>query len=304
MSVRWPLSGTTASSTSSRLTTRFLLHPDENADLIDRPVYRTQRMLYPLLASAGGLLDGWGVVWGLIIVNLLGIALGTWATSKLAMSLGGNPWLGLAFALNPGVVFELVIDGAGALGWALAVLGVWLLIEGKYSGAVVALAGAVLAREAMILVALGLAVRLWRKDRGRALAMVAWPALAALLWAMWVRFQLGVPLLTSQSEEIGLPFVGLARAIPRWIEQPGENLLFGAFVIALLLVAAMQAKRRPSFVSYSTLGFVVLAPFLTRQVWLNYFDITRAVAPLFTTFVLIVLTRYSDEASRSPAGGR
>lgn len=275
----------------------LLLEPGENAYLIDRPVYRTQRMLYPFLASAGGILRGWAVVWGLIVVNLFAIGLGTWATARLAISLGANPWLGLAFALNPGVIFELIIDGAGALGWALAVLGIWLLIEGRYSGAVVAIVGAVLAREAMILVGLGLAVRLCKTDRVRAAGMVAWPIAAAVLWAVWVRVQLGVPLLTTESEEIGLPLVGLLGAIPRWIEQPGKNLLFGVVVVALLLVDAVQTMRRPSFVSYSTLGFVMLAPLLTRQVWLNYFDITRAVAPLFTTFVLVLFARESAESA-------
>jgi hypothetical protein len=272
----------------------LLLEPVDHADLIDRPVYRTQRMLYPLLSSAGGILSGWAVVWGLIAVNLLAIALGTWATSRLAVALGVNPWLGLAFALNPGVIFELIIDGAGALGWALAVVGIWLIVEGKFVGAVVAVAGAVLAREAMILVAIGLAIRLWKGDRIRAIGMVAWPASVAILWAGWVRFQLGVPLLTSDSEEIGIPFVGLAGAISRWIEEPGRNLVFGLVVIVLLSVVVMQAVRRPSLVSYSTLGFAALAPLLTRQVWLNYFHITRAVAPAFTMFVLVLFAREAD----------
>jgi hypothetical protein len=130
--------------------------------------------------------------------------------------------------------------------------------------------------------------------------MLAWPALGALAWAVWVRFRLGVPLLTTESEEIGLPFVGLAGAIPRWIEQPGRNLLFGCVVVVLLVVVAMQAARRPSFASYSTLGFVVLAPFLTQQVWLNYFDITRAVAPVFTMFVLVVFASESSEVVSGP----
>ncbi len=266
----------------------LLLAPTEHAALIDRPVYRTQRMLYPLLASLGGVLNGWAVVWGLIVVNVLAIALGTWATSRLALSIGVSPWLGLAFVLNPGVVFELIIDGAGALGWALAVLGVWLVIEKKWTAAVVALAAAILAREALILVALGLAIQLWKSDRRHAVALVIWPAITAGLWGLWVRVRLGVPLLTSESEELGAPFVGLVAAARTWLDDPGRDLMFGAVVIALLLVVVMQAKRSPTLVSFSTLGFVVLAPLLTRQVWLNYFDIGRAVAPVFTTFVLVL----------------
>lgn len=76
--------------------------------------------------------------------------------------------------------------------------------------------------------------------------------------------------------------------------------MFGAVVIALLLVVVMQAKRSPSLVSFSTLGFVVLAPLLTRQVWLNYFDIGRAVAPVFTTFVLVL---FASSPSAVPVRG-
>ena len=282
----------------------LLFEPDDHAALIDRPVYRTQRVLYPFLASAGGILSGWAVVWGLIVVNLLAIALGTWATARLAVAIGASPWLGLAFVLNPGVIFELIIDGAGALGWALAVLGVWLVVDGKYRGAVVALIGAVLAREAMILVALGLALHLWKRHSGRATALVFWPSAGAALWAVWVRLQLGVPILTSESEEIGAPFVGLAGAVSRWFDEPGRNLVFGAVVIALLTVVAMQAIKRPSFVSLSSVGFVALAPLLTRQVWLNYFDITRAVAPVFTTFVLVIFATRSGSDSEPAAPDR
>jgi hypothetical protein len=258
-------------------------------------------MLYPLLASAAGLLEGWAVAWGLIVVNLLAVALGTWATSRLATTIGTSAWLGLAFVLNPGVIFELVIDGAGALGWAMAVLGIWLVVEHRYSAAAAALAGAVLAREAMVLVAIGLALWLWRSERIRAPGIVIWPTATAFLWGVWVRFRLEVPLFTSESEEIGLPFVGLEGAFTRWIEEPGRNLLLGVVVIALLLVATMQAVRRPSAVSYSTLGFAVLALFLTRQVWLNYFDITRAVAPVFTTFVLALFSDHSSGVSPPPS---
>lgn len=266
----------------------LLLDPASHAEVIDRPVYRSQRMLYPFFASLGGLLEGWAIVWGLLVVNLAAIGLGTWAAARLAISLGATPWLGLAFALNPGMLFELIIDGGGVIAWALAVLGVWLITEGRYRGAVVAIIGATLAREAMILVALGVAARLWRKDRVRAIWMVAAPAAAALVWGLWVRFRLAVPLLTSESEEIGLPFVGLARAFSRWADDPGRNLIFGLAVIAFLLVIALQAMRRPSYIAYSTLGFIILAPLLTRQVWLNYFDITRAVAPVFTSFALVL----------------
>jgi hypothetical protein len=56
--------------------------------------------------------------------------------------------------------------------------------------------------------------------------------------------------------------------------------------------------------SYSILGFVVMAPLLTRQVWLNYFDITRAIAPVFTIFVLVLFAKEPVETSAAQNGDR
>ena len=48
---------------------------------------------------------------------------GSWGLGRLASSMGMSRWLGLAFVLNPGIIFELAIDGGSLLGWALAVWG-------------------------------------------------------------------------------------------------------------------------------------------------------------------------------------
>jgi hypothetical protein len=47
-----------------------------------------------------------------------------------------------------------------------------------------------------------------------------------------------------------------------------------------------------------------MAPLLTRQVWLNYFDITRAIAPVFTIFVLVLFAKEPVETSAAQNGDR
>ena len=296
--------GTTGSTTSSRPTIPLLLDPAENADLIDRPVYRTQRMLYPLLSSAGGLLSGWAVVWGLIVVNLFAIALGTSGDLPVGGLVGGKPVAGTGLRSQSRGHFR--VDhrwgrgaglGAGRAG-CLAhdrrqVLG--RSVSDRRCGSSPRSHDPGYARHGDVVVeeAIGAGRSGWS------------PGLlsGAVSGRCGFVIQLGVPLLTSESEEIGLPFVGLGGAISRWIEEPGRNLLFGgAVVILLLLVVVMQAVRRPSLVSFSILGFVLMAPLLTRQVWLNYFDITRAIAPVFTTFVLVLFTTEPAEVTAGSHG--
>ena len=58
----------------------LVLDPETNTSVLDRPLYRSQRMLYPLLAGGGGFLSPETIVWSLIVVNVLAMGAGTLAT--------------------------------------------------------------------------------------------------------------------------------------------------------------------------------------------------------------------------------
>src|SRR5215211_633473 len=49
----------------------WLLHPDHNAVVLDRPAYRAERILYPMLASGFGSFPPAVVVWSLLITNIV-----------------------------------------------------------------------------------------------------------------------------------------------------------------------------------------------------------------------------------------
>jgi hypothetical protein len=261
------------------------------AKYLDPPAYRAQRMLYPLLAAPALLGGEWALVWALIVVNLAAIGLGSWATSRLAVRMGVSSGWGLAFALNPGVLFEVVIDSSGALAWALALAGLAALQVGRPRSASLALAGAALARETMLIVALGAALWEWRRRGPDWWLLVAAPGASVVAWGLYVRWRLALAAWTYGGQGLGRPLLGLLQAAQRW---PSASPLHGVVgVLAALLVVAtlLQAVLRPSLISYSVVGFTLLAPFMTWQVWLYYFDISRAVAPLMTSFVLATVGR-------------
>jgi hypothetical protein len=69
----------------------LLLHPDQNARYIDRPVYRAQRILYPALAAPFRLGGEHALLWGLIVVNVLAMMAGCLVTGLLSLELGVPP---------------------------------------------------------------------------------------------------------------------------------------------------------------------------------------------------------------------
>ena len=272
----------------------FFLDADEHAVHLDRPVYRAQRMLFPTIAGLGGLVPAEPLLWTMAFTNVLAIALGTVGTSRLARRMGGSPWLGLAFALNPGILFEFDITGAGILAFAAAIWGTLALEDNRVRHATAWFTAAVLAREVMFLYLAGvLLLRLWRTRR------VPWmvgavPSIAAGAWAVYIRTRLESHPGVEEVQEFGAPFAGMIDASENWFDTPSELAVIAAVIVVIPMFVA-KAIRRPGYLEAGALGFVVLAVLLSRQVWWQFVDITRAIAPIFTAYLLAT---FADDERR------
>ena len=282
----------------------WVVDPANNGKILDRPVYRSQRMLYPLIAGGFGLFDANTIVWSLLLVNVAAMGLGTFVTSRLALQLGGSPWWGLAFVANFGLLFTLTNDDAGIVAAALALWAVAKIHDGQLQFAVALLAGAALTREVMLVCALGLAIWLWLTGRRKAAVYtLVVPTVVTGAWFLYVRAQLGPD--DAATAEIGLPFVGLARAIPAWLDDSTVTAAGVAVVLVMVLFLVRWAGTRTAL-GWTFVGFIPLAALLTEQVWREIFDFTRAVAPLLTAAVLLVFVeskrRGVDGTPAGPAG--
>ena len=266
----------------------WVLDPEANAEILDRPLYRSQRMLYPVLASAGGVLAPEGVVWGLLVVNLLAMGMGTWAVALLAEEMGGSSWWGLTFVLNLGFISEMTIDGAGIVSAAAAFLALVMVLRDRLAPALVLLALAALSREAMLIAAAGTAFWLWRKDRKRdaGLTFIV-PVGAVGLWALYLRAMISLEPGVDQVQELGLPFVGFIQAFDNWVNDP-MDLIVGVSMMVLMLLYTRRTLISSRLVGWAFLGFVPLGILFTKQVWNSWFDISRAIAPIITAYVLLL----------------
>ena len=274
----------------------WYLAPAEHAVYLDRPLYRAQRMLYPLLAGGLGLFSPATVVWAMVAVNVAGLAAGSYATALVSRGMGGSSWWGLAFGLNPGLLSEMLVGGAGIVGAALVFAAVAGLQRQHEGWAMAFITGAVLSREVLLISAAGAGWWLWRQgQRSQAVRFMLAPGLAVAAWAVYLRFRLGWNAGVDEVQELGWPFVGFIRAFELWGERP-IGMVAGFAVLALLVLFARRALAGGWLVGWATFGFVPLAILFTRQVWLNDYDITRAVAPVITAFLLMAFAARTSEA--------
>ena len=275
----------------------LFLNPNEHAAQLDRPIYRSQRMLFPAIAGVGGLLSAEAAMWSMAIVNLVAIAADTMAAGRIAQRLGGSAWLGLSFSLNPGIVFEFDVSGAGIVAFACAAWGTLAVMDRRNRAAIGWFVAAVLAREVMLLYLAGVCChRLWT-DRRIPWLIGGIPFLSVVAWAGYIRLRLDVGTGVDEVQEFGVPFGGMADALGNWLSNPSQIAVIACLVAAMPLLV-VRAIQRPNPLAWGALGFVLLAIFMTRQVWWNFFDITRAVAPIITAFVI---TAFSDPQAARPA---
>jgi hypothetical protein len=272
----------------------WISDPATLARVLDFPTYRAQRMLYPTLASVLGTLSPDQVVWGLLLANLVGAGIGSAATAAVASGLGGSPWLGLAFAINPGIWSEIDIDGSGVLALALALLGLWAVLRQHEVWATLAFAGAALSRETMLLFAGGIFIGWWLTKRTWKWHLVVAPIAAVAIWRAFLtlRFdgyedpaKLGEGLTRNFNL---IPLGGLIEAISGW--QDPQEAVWGWAIVALLAMFALRVLRDPTAIGLAAVPFLLLAIFGSETIWREPYDIARATSPIFTMYPVLLFS--------------
>jgi hypothetical protein len=272
------------------------LHPEANAAFLDRPVYRAQRMLYPVIAGGIGLFPPGLVVWSMLVTNVLCLGIGALVAARIALISGASPWLGLTVPLNIGLLFELWIDGSGILAYLFALGAVYALATGRGWTAAALLSAAALSRETMVAFASGILALGWIEHRRLRWRLLVMPLAAMGIWQGYLQVRLmGISGQGGASSNFGPPFLGLVEAFRSWIQDP-TYLVLNIAILVLVGVFAVRGLSSRSMIVWGALPFVGLATVLSVAVWGEPFNIARALAPVFTAAPFLLLAPRGGEA--------
>ena len=271
------------------------MHVRDNAAFLDRPRYRMQRPVFPLLAWAlhpmGG---GTGLVIAFVVVGIAALFVGCLATGALSTALGGPPWAAAFFAAAPGAFWSLRVTVADALALALALSAVAFAARSRHGRALACAVLAVLTKEVALLILIGW----YLSNRSRRNALMAGVATAAIIgWAAVLRIVL--PPDGAGVNEFGVPFVGLVRAASRhWLDH--QELWGGATTVtALALAAFVLARHRLRHpLSGIVLVLVAFASIMNSDVIGLNFGATRSMMGLLIVAALGVVTPHASRTIR------
>jgi len=197
---------------------------------LDSPAWRTQRIVYPLMAWAAAFGRADLVPQSLFLVNLLGIGAIALFAVRLTAQLKLPPLTPLAIILWPGFILSLTHDTTEIIACALLLAALDMYVRGRIAGYAVLAALATLTRETSIVVFFGVfcfeainAFRLaaWRQSWPRLVlvgsALVPFPIWREMQFILWAQS----PLTDAARNNVSWPFAGVLRMIADAISGAG-----------------------------------------------------------------------------------
>lgn len=241
--------------------------------------YRFRRALYGWLAGGFGLISPQGVLWGLAAWAIMGFGLATAALADIAAHVRARAWAVVGVLGNIGLWLSIQLATADALAMGLSLAGISLVLRRRTVAAAVAFTAAVLTKDTFLL--FPLAVAGWMlsdREPRKAFAMAIPPIAALLLWSAWLQIQIGTAF--SLKGNLGLPFVGLAEALP-WLNR--TDAVLGWLAISGLLFAITGVafdRTRPTV--WLAVPWIIIAVLSSHLVWENGNNAVRALAANWT----------------------
>lgn len=260
----------------------------------DYPVYRNQRILYPLLARIIGQGAVRPTLWALVFVNVVGITVLAYVIGCILASVGVQPLWALAVPLYVGFLVTISRDLCEVWEIALICASIYALQKQRVFLSVTLLTIAVFAKEPAILFCVGpLTVaflhRLRAPDDRRRLLFVV-PPLVYMSWKQWLFHAWKIPPSVSL-EPLATPFsayFAALRGAPHGSVLQTELLLLAIFVV--IAVPALLTSRLTTDVRVSWAAFATLAFSLGSGFWMEEWAFLRAISEFASLGILLSVT--------------
>jgi len=266
------------------------LNGDEIGESFDHGLYRYRRILYSFVSSAGGLFDGYRLLYGMLVVAGLSFMVAAGTTAAIAARHGRSDYLALAVVLNPGLWLSLRLLTSDVMALALTVVALYAIDLGwRYASVLFAASG--LAKDVYIVTPAALMVR--KETRNWSLVVV--PALALIAWTTYLTTTINGGF--TETGNITFPFLGIVTAGSTWAASTAGDIFYLAFALASVVAGLVYTIRRESWLRWPILAWSALGVMSSSWVWDFGNNAARAFAPIV---VLIAIAEGSRvQPSRS-----
>ena len=273
---------------------------------LDVPSLRHQRILYPIVAWILSFGNAGLVPTVMILINFISLSMMGLVGGSYAQSLKQHALWGVFLPLYPGFLFSLSRDLVEILEIALLTGSLLLIRRSKPVIATLLLVLAVLTKETALLVAVAAllvyVLELWKGENSRTVRWYyfAVPMAVFCCWQLVLFYNWRVfPILDSTNSNLGLPLVGVARALldaaSLQTALQRRNLMEFLFLIGLTFGIFYHLRSTAaSFLEIvACLLFGALALSLSSTVWLEDWTFFRAVAEFCVLgTVVMIASRY------------
>lgn len=270
--------------------------------VLDPPVYRQQRILYPLLVHVASLGRTDLIPWMLLAVNFVALCCLGYLGGVMAQMLGRTALWGLVLPLHVGFVTSFSRDLSEILECTLVIAALVALRKQRVWATGLLLGLAVLTKEPALLVAvaIGLAdlIANRRVSRGTWIA-AGIPALVYLLWHLWLLIYWGGEPLNLGTSNQGIPGSGLWNALSWGIwhwHWPWSLACLLLLAVAGVVVTTLRTTRAMPVERCAWVLYALLLLTLSSEVWADNHAFVRASSEFSLLAALILLGAESSKA--------
>ena len=267
------------------------LSGDEVAPLLDHGAYRYRRILFPLIASAFGVLGGDALLFGMIATTVLAAAVAAGATAAAGTRLGLSEWVGVAVVLNPGFWLSVRLLTADTVALALMASGLLMFLT-RERLSIWAFALSTLAKDVYLVTPGGLSIG---KSRRRWLLAIV-PFVVLVIWMTWLTLTLGEGF--TRRGNLSWPLTGIIDASVNWANFDAAEWLYVSFALASVGVGVAIGLLRRGWLRWSILGWSALGLISSNWVW----DFGNNAARIFAPIAVLIVLGFGSYADASIAG--
>jgi len=255
---------------------------------LDAPTYRSQRIMYPLLARILALGKNNLLKYTLVLVNFIAILIGTYIFVLLLEDNNISPWVSVYYPFLSGMLLCTLRDLAGPVAMMFLVVGLYYLIKQKHFSCSMMLGFSFLTKEINILILPCILFDTLLLKRNVKLSVILLLSLIPIvLWESYIIFVLKNLPFRGGVANFDIPFKAFcsyASEVFGGTFKTSEKVYVFFFLlgtgISFFLAIYRIFKKRDLF-SIAFVMYALFAVCLSEKVWVEPWSYARVLLPFF-----------------------